>query len=142
MMVENTRAGALDMPTFQAVAMNPESRSATIFSSEQVELVYTQAPVALGAALVVAALLSLALWNVADHTWLLFWFDLQLLQTAAVIGRECDFDILREVSGRTEEEAIATLEILVGRGLLLESEREDGISLDFSHHKLRTLISS
>lgn len=82
MIVENTRAGALDMPALEAVAMNPESQPATILSSEQVELVYTQAPVALGAALVVAALLSLALWNVADHTWLLFWFDLQLLQTA------------------------------------------------------------
>jgi diguanylate cyclase (GGDEF)-like protein/PAS domain S-box-containing protein len=83
MTVENTQADALDISTFQENALNPQSRSGTIISSEQVELVYTQAPVALGTALAVAALLSLGLWDVADHTQLLLWFGLQLLQTLA-----------------------------------------------------------
>jgi DNA-binding SARP family transcriptional activator len=45
---------------------------------------------------------------------------LQLLHTAAVIGRSFDFDLLREVSGRSEEEVVTALEELIDRGLVSE----------------------
>ena len=45
----------------------------------------------------------------------------QLLSTAAVIGRSFDFDTLREVSGRSEEETVTALEELIAQGL----ERRD-----------------
>jgi len=49
---------------------------------EQVELIYTQAPVALGSALVVALLVTAGLWNVAAHLPLLVWLGIQCAQTA------------------------------------------------------------
>jgi diguanylate cyclase (GGDEF)-like protein/PAS domain S-box-containing protein len=49
--------------------------------SEQVELIYTQAPVALGAALVVALLVTAGLWNVAAHLPLIVWLGIQCAQT-------------------------------------------------------------
>ena len=58
-----------------------EARSGADIPVGQIDLVYTQAPVALGTALAVAALMSLGLWGVADHTLLLQWFGLQVLQT-------------------------------------------------------------
>ena len=73
----------------------------------------------------------------------------QLLQTAAVIGRSFDFDTLHEVSGRTDEETIITLEILMARGLIRESQPGNGgssqealrsLTYDFSHEKLRSFI--
>ncbi|MCK5308708.1 MAG: hypothetical protein KAJ73_08865, partial [Zetaproteobacteria bacterium] len=51
--------------------------------SHQVELVYTQAPAAVGAAFVVAVLLTLGLWSQVDHTMLLLWLGAQTLQTVA-----------------------------------------------------------
>ena len=44
----------------------------------------------------------------------------QILTTAAVIERSFDFDTLREGSGRSEEELVDSLEILLQRGLLRE----------------------
>jgi DNA-binding SARP family transcriptional activator len=70
----------------------------------------------------------------------------QLLQTAAVIGRSFTFDTLREASGRTQEETISTLEMLIARGLIREAalslEQADARSLsyDFSHDKVRSLV--
>ena len=52
---------------------------------QQVEIVYTQAPAALGAALIVALLLTGSLWNVADQSFLLAWLGVQLLLTAVRI---------------------------------------------------------
>jgi diguanylate cyclase (GGDEF)-like protein/PAS domain S-box-containing protein len=51
--------------------------------SHQVELVYTQAPAAVGAAFVVAVLLTLGLWSQVSHTMLLLWLGAQTLQTVA-----------------------------------------------------------
>ena len=48
---------------------------------QRVELVFTQAPAALGAAFIVALVLTGSLWNVADHSLLLPWFGAQLLLT-------------------------------------------------------------
>jgi DNA-binding SARP family transcriptional activator len=70
----------------------------------------------------------------------------QLLQTAAVIGRYFDFELLREASGRSEEETLTTLENLVGCGLIRETPnvsatgREMHLEYDFYHDKIRALI--
>jgi DNA-binding SARP family transcriptional activator/lipopolysaccharide biosynthesis regulator YciM len=74
---------------------------------------------------------------------------IQLLQTAAAIGRSFDFDTLREASGRSDEETIQTLENLIDHGLIretltgLEMTNPDNLRLlsyDFSHEKLRQLV--
>jgi diguanylate cyclase (GGDEF)-like protein/PAS domain S-box-containing protein len=82
MTAENTRADTLDLSAPQEDARMSETCSAGNIPAAQIELVYTQAPVALGTALAVAGLVSLGLWGVADHNQLLLWFSLQLLQTA------------------------------------------------------------
>ncbi len=67
----------------------------------------------------------------------------QLLGTAAVIGRSFDLYTLREASGRTEEEVVAGLEELLGRGLIRQVEAgspEQGLIYDFNHEKLRALV--
>lgn len=67
----------------------------------------------------------------------------QILTTAAVMGRSFDFDTLRSVSGRSEEEAVAALEDLVNQGLVQEvKERGEAreINYDFNHEKLRALV--
>lgn len=51
------------------------------FQVEQTALVYTQAPIALGTALVVAFLLAAGLWNVVDQGLLMLWLGLQVVQT-------------------------------------------------------------
>jgi diguanylate cyclase (GGDEF)-like protein/PAS domain S-box-containing protein len=51
--------------------------------SQQVELVYTQAPVAVSAAYAVAVLLTFGLWGQAGHDMLLVWLGAQTLQTVA-----------------------------------------------------------
>lgn len=71
---------------------------------------------------------------------------LQLLQTAAVIGRSFSFDTLREASGRTQEETVSTLEMLIARGLIretpagIEQSQLRGLSYDFNHDKVRSLV--
>ena len=83
----------------------------------------------------------------------------QLLGTAATIGRSFDFDTLREVSGRSEEETVSGLEELIAQGLVeeiragaggeaggrlayrrysLASERSP--VYDFCHEKVRGLV--
>ncbi|HET8840017.1 MAG TPA: AAA family ATPase [Ktedonobacteraceae bacterium] len=82
----------------------------------------------------------------------------QLLGTAATIGRSFDFDTLREVSGRSEEETITGLEELISHGLVEEMRGTESHSLkvavyrrynvgnerspiyDFCHEKLRSLV--
>lgn len=72
--------------------------------------------------------------------------SLQLLATAAVIGRSFDFNSLQEVSGRSEVETIDGLEGLVARGLIREEDpaqtgKPGGpVRYDFNHEKLRALV--
>jgi predicted ATPase/DNA-binding SARP family transcriptional activator len=71
--------------------------------------------------------------------------DLQVLTTAAVLGRSFSFDVLREASGRSEEEAIDGVEALVAQGFLQPvraAERGDGddIAYDFAHDALRAFV--
>ena len=66
----------------------------------------------------------------------------QLLGAAAVIGRSFDFEILKEVSGRSIEEVVAGLENLIRLGFVREfPEQQAGLgpSYDFKHHKFREL---
>jgi diguanylate cyclase (GGDEF)-like protein/PAS domain S-box-containing protein len=80
MAAENTRTDTLDISGLgENRGVSEASTSVNI--PEHVELVYTQAPVALGSALGIAALISMGLWGVADHDQLLLWFSLQLMQT-------------------------------------------------------------
>jgi len=51
--------------------------------NQQIELAYTQAGAALVTALILAALVTLGLWSVADHVQLLVWMGAQSVQTAA-----------------------------------------------------------
>jgi DNA-binding SARP family transcriptional activator len=63
----------------------------------------------------------------------------QVLGAAATIGRSFELDVVRQASGRTDEEAVAALEELVAHGVVRElSGHEPGY--DFSHEKLRALV--
>ncbi len=64
----------------------------------------------------------------------------QLLQSAAVIGRSSEFDLLREASGRSEEETIQGLEALEAAGLIEESEATQALHYGFTHEKLREFV--
>ncbi|HEX6797536.1 MAG TPA: AAA family ATPase [Ktedonobacterales bacterium] len=66
----------------------------------------------------------------------------QVLAAAAVIGRWFDFETLRVVSGRGEEETISALEELLARGLVRELAASAGPApaYDFSHEKLRSQV--
>jgi DNA-binding SARP family transcriptional activator len=63
----------------------------------------------------------------------------QVLGAAAVIGRSFDLDTLRHASGRSVEETVASLEALVGQGLVREIPGPEPI-YDFSHEKLRARV--
>ncbi len=60
----------------------------------------------------------------------------QVLSAAAVTGRSFDADVVRMVSGRTDEETVSALEELARRGLV----REGAGGYDFSHEQLRSLV--
>ena len=65
----------------------------------------------------------------------------QLLGAAAVVGGSFDFDGVRTVSGRSEEEALGALEEVIERGFVVELSGSDSKPLyDFSHHKVRDLV--
>ena len=66
----------------------------------------------------------------------------QILAAAAVIGRWFDFDTVRAVSGRDEDETISALEGLAAHGLIRELERSEtsAPAYDFTHDKLRSLV--
>jgi predicted ATPase len=83
----------------------------------------------------VRGLLQSRLAGVSETGW-------QLLTTAAVIGRSFDFDTLRAASGRSDEEIVTALETLIEQGLVAEvkGSGERGLTYDFSHEKLRTLV--
>ena len=67
----------------------------------------------------------------------------QLLDTAAVIGRSFEYDTLRIASGRSDDETVVALEELLTLGLINEvgrTEPQDGLSFDFNHDQLRSLV--
>ncbi|HEU4783064.1 MAG TPA: AAA family ATPase [Ktedonobacterales bacterium] len=68
----------------------------------------------------------------------------QVMSAAAVLGRSAPYELLREVSGRSDDETVEALEELTGRGLLREATAENAKATvpvyDFSHEKLRALV--
>lgn len=62
----------------------------------------------------------------------------QIVSTLAVIGTSSDFDAVKVVSGRSEEEVLQALDDLTRRGIL----RESGTELDFTHEQLREVAYS
>jgi DNA-binding SARP family transcriptional activator len=65
----------------------------------------------------------------------------QLLGAAAVIGGSFEFDSVRAVSGRSEDEAVGALEEVIERGFVVEQNASGPDSLyDFSHDKVRELV--
>jgi DNA-binding SARP family transcriptional activator/tetratricopeptide (TPR) repeat protein len=58
----------------------------------------------------------------------------QVIAAAAVLGRQFDLDLIRAVSGRSEEETVTALEELTRRGLLAESGSGE---LAFHHEQAR-----
>lgn len=63
----------------------------------------------------------------------------QLLSAAAVIGRVFDVDLLREASGRSEEETVDGLDELLQRGLI-QGVDDNLPAYEFYHEKLRALL--
>ena len=65
----------------------------------------------------------------------------QVLAAAAVIGRSFDVETVREASGRSDEEAVAALEELTGRGVLREGTDPTGRPrYDFDHERVRAVV--
>ena len=60
----------------------------------------------------------------------------QVLTAAAILGGPSDTDLIRETSGRTDEETVSAIEELVGVGLLRVRETDYG----FGHEKMRELV--
>ena len=63
----------------------------------------------------------------------------QVLGAAAAVGRSFDFETVRQVSGRSDEEAVSALENLIVRGVVRETQGAE-LVYDFSHSKLRELV--
>lgn len=63
----------------------------------------------------------------------------QVLATAAVLGVPFDPDLVREASGREDEEAAEALEELVAAGLIGETSAGGGLAYAFTHARLRAL---
>jgi diguanylate cyclase (GGDEF)-like protein/PAS domain S-box-containing protein len=80
-MADHTRTEIMDRSAFQESTCQSDGCSGADVLTAQTELIYTQAPVTLGSALAIAALMYFGLWGVADHTQLSLWFSLHLLQT-------------------------------------------------------------
>ncbi|MGH2749656.1 MAG: ATP-binding protein [Actinomycetota bacterium] len=69
--------------------------------------------------------------------------SLQVLTTAAVIGRTFDFETVREAGGRSEDETVAALDELAATGLVREvgiSTSDRSPSFDFSHEGIRRIV--
>ena len=77
--------------------------------------------------------------------------SLQVLTTAAVIGRNFDLDTVREAAGRSEDETVMALDELTSGGLVKEvrvpssdrAKSEPGLSspiFDFSHEGIRKIV--
>lgn len=66
----------------------------------------------------------------------------QVLATAVVIGHSFDFDTVRQVSGRDEEEAVTALDELLARRLVYEVDVGvgDAPRFDFTHGLLRHVV--
>jgi DNA-binding SARP family transcriptional activator/tetratricopeptide (TPR) repeat protein len=64
----------------------------------------------------------------------------QVATAAAVIGRRFELTTLLHTSGRAEDEVVAAIDDLVGRGLLRESDPLGETGYDFTHRAIRTVL--
>ncbi len=64
----------------------------------------------------------------------------QLLSAAAVIGRTFDFELLNQVSGRSEWETLNGVEELDAHGFIAAVQAGNAPQYDFTHEKLRALV--
>ena len=66
----------------------------------------------------------------------------QILTTAAVIGRSFSFDTVRDASGRSEEETVSAVEVLVESAVLRPVAESSGAAptYDFAHERLRSFV--
>ena len=62
-----------------------------------------------------------------------------ILLAGAVIGRETSFDMLRKVSGLSEEVSLNSLETILKHRLLVEKEMNP-LPYSFSHDKIREIV--
>jgi DNA-binding SARP family transcriptional activator len=62
--------------------------------------------------------------------------DRRALETAAVLGRPFDLDLLQRVSGADEDDLLDTLDRLIESRLLAEGPDPQRLTFDFSHSKL------
>lgn len=67
--------------------------------------------------------------------------SVQVLGAASVIEHTFDDDLLRSVSGRTDDEVLDALEVLTARGLLSELDSKTA-TYGFSHEKIRMFVYS
>jgi diguanylate cyclase (GGDEF)-like protein/PAS domain S-box-containing protein len=96
-----TESATLDTRTLEQDVIPRLVTSGMDIQAEQTELLYTQAPVALLAAMAVALLITVSLWGVADHQLLLAWFGAQMLQT---MGRSMLVFYYRRASARGRQD--------------------------------------
>ncbi len=61
----------------------------------------------------------------------------QVVAAASVIGRSFDLDIVRLVSGRSDDETVEAVEELMRRGIVREMTGGDPFVYDFAHARLR-----
>ena len=64
----------------------------------------------------------------------------QLLDTAAVIGRQFEFDTVQQASGRGDDEAVTAMEELSLAGLVREVNAGGTPTYDFAYDQLRNLV--
>ena len=62
-----------------------------------------------------------------------------ILLAGAVVGREMSFDMLKEVSGLSEEVTLNSLETMLKQRLLVETETNN-LPYSFSHDKIREVV--
>jgi tetratricopeptide (TPR) repeat protein len=63
-----------------------------------------------------------------------------VLAAAAVLGRECSFDVLREMVALDDDELISALEEARDAQLMVELERSDGSAYGFTHALVRQTL--
>jgi oligopeptide transport system substrate-binding protein len=66
----------------------------------------------------------------------------EALRVAAVVGREFDFELLKAVWGRDEEEVLETLDDLLRHRVIEEGSGAMGRDYAFTHHKIQEVVYS
>ncbi len=78
--MKRTQENSPDLPETPVVETGVPAAGLTI-RQQQIELVFAQAPAAIGAGFIAALVLTVGLWSVTGHAYLLVWLGVQLLLT-------------------------------------------------------------